>query len=120
LFEEAATFGIRQGFTIPVHDNQGPIATVTFAAAERGPNFEKCINEHARVLQLTAMYFHAHVRRKFEYHRVIGGMSLSRRELECLEWAAQGKSAWETGHILGISRHTVVTYLAADRQTSRA
>jgi hypothetical protein len=48
LFAEAATFGIRYGFTVPIHDNQGPIAAVTFAADERRPQFEKCINEHAR------------------------------------------------------------------------
>jgi DNA-binding CsgD family transcriptional regulator len=28
-----------------------------------------------------------------------------------LEWAAEGKSAWEIGHILGISRYTVAYYL---------
>jgi DNA-binding CsgD family transcriptional regulator len=41
----------------------------------------------------------------------IDGVSLSAREFECLEWAAQGKSAWEIGRILNISRHTVATYL---------
>lgn len=66
---------------------------------------------HARVLQLMAMYFHAHVRRKLSSERKIGCILLSSRELECLEWAAQGKSAWEIGCILGISRHTVADYL---------
>jgi LuxR family transcriptional regulator, activator of conjugal transfer of Ti plasmids len=111
LFEEAATFGIRYGFTVPVHDNQGPIAAVTFAADERRPQFEKCINEHARVLQLMAMYFHAHARRRLGCDRLIGGVSLSPREFECLEWTAQGKSAWEIGRILGISRRTAAFHL---------
>ena len=39
------------------------------------------------------------------------GVSLSPREYECLEWAAQGKSAWEIGRILGISRHTAAFHL---------
>ncbi|WP_353027207.1 helix-turn-helix transcriptional regulator [Mesorhizobium sp. M0991] len=34
------------------------------------------------------------------------GVALSRREIECLKWAARGKTAWEIGRILGISRHT--------------
>ena len=42
---------------------------------------------------------------------MIGGVSLSPREFECLKWAARGKSAWEIGQILGISRHTVATHL---------
>jgi LuxR family transcriptional activator of conjugal transfer of Ti plasmids len=84
---------------------------MTFAADERRPQFERFINEHARVLQLMAMYFHAHVRRKLGSDHVIDGTALSPRELQCLSWAAQGKSAWETGRILGISRHTVAFHL---------
>lgn len=111
LFEEAARFGIRYGFTIPIHNDSGPVAAVTFAADERHPRFERTISEHGRVLQLMAMYFHAHSQRRIGSNRPIAGASLSRRESECLEWAAQGKSAWEIGTILGISRHTVATYL---------
>lgn len=111
LLSEASQFGIRFGFTVPIHDGRGPIAALTFAADERRPQFENCINSHARVLQLMAMYFHAHVRRKLSDDRRFGSTLLSPRELECLEWAAQGKSAWEIGRILGISRHTVASYL---------
>jgi DNA-binding CsgD family transcriptional regulator len=111
LFEEAARFGISYGFTIPIHSESGPVAAVTFAADQRRPQFERTVSEHARVLQLMAMYFHAHARHKLVSDRIVDGVALSPRELECLEWAAQGKSAWEIGHILGISRHTVATYL---------
>ncbi|WP_334536923.1 LuxR C-terminal-related transcriptional regulator [Bradyrhizobium sp. AZCC 2230] len=51
-----------------------------------------------------AMYFHAHVRRKLTSSHEVDAILLSPRELECLEWAARGKSAWEIGRILGISR----------------
>jgi DNA-binding CsgD family transcriptional regulator len=33
------------------------------------------------------------------------------RESECLHWCAAGKTAWETGRILGISEWTVVYHL---------
>jgi LuxR family transcriptional regulator, activator of conjugal transfer of Ti plasmids len=112
LFEDAARFGITCGFTIPIHDGRGPIAAVTFAADEHsGASFSRRVEAHRQALQLMAMYFHAHVRRKFSPERVIDGLSLSPREFECLEWTAQGKSAWEIGRILGLSRHTVATYL---------
>jgi DNA-binding CsgD family transcriptional regulator len=62
-------------------------------------------------LQLMAIYFHAHARQKTRDIRMIDDVLLSPREFECLEWAAQGKSAWEIGQILGISRHTAATYL---------
>jgi DNA-binding CsgD family transcriptional regulator len=112
LFDEAASFGIRCGFTIPVHDGRGPVAAITFAAGEHRPAvFRRLVEEHRRVIQLMALYFHAHVRRKLVPDRLVNGVALSPRELECLEWAAQGKTAWETGRILGISRHTTATYL---------
>jgi LuxR family transcriptional activator of conjugal transfer of Ti plasmids len=112
LFEDAARFGIACGFTVPIHDGRGPIAAVTFAAEDhRGAAFSRRVEAHRQVLQLMAMCFHAHVRRKLSPGRVIDGVSLSPREFECLEWAAQGKSAWETGRILGISRHTAATHL---------
>ena len=38
--------------------------------------------------------------------------SLSRRELEVLQWTAAGKTAWETGRILNLSERTVAKYAA--------
>ena len=111
LLDEAAHFGIRCGFTVPVHDSRGPIAAVTFAADERRSAFQRCIEQNRSVLQLMAMYFHAHARRRLSINQVIDGVSLSPRELECLEWAAQGKSAWEIGCLLNISRRTAAFHL---------
>ncbi|MFQ3453996.1 MULTISPECIES: LuxR family transcriptional regulator [unclassified Bradyrhizobium] len=111
LFDEAAQFGIRFGFTVPIHDGHGPISALTFATDESRPQFDKCIDSYTHVLQLMAMYFHAHVRRKLGSERGLDGIRLSRREVECLEWAARGKSSWEIGCILGISRNTVAYYL---------
>jgi len=112
LFDEAAGFGIRCGFTVPIHDGRGPIAAVTFAADEQhATEFHRRIDEHGRVLQLMAMYFHAHARRKLISDRVVDGIALSPRELQCLEWAAKGKSAWEIGRILSISRRTAAFHL---------
>ncbi|WP_315806786.1 MULTISPECIES: LuxR family transcriptional regulator [unclassified Bradyrhizobium] len=111
LLHEASEHGIRFGFTVPIHDNHGPMAALTFATDQRGTAFESCIDTHARVLQLTALFFHAHVRRTLSNDSEVGGVRLSRREFECLEWASQGKSAWEIGCILGISRNTVAYYL---------
>lgn len=111
LFDEAAQFGIKFGFAIPIHDGRGPVAALTFASDHRSSPFENSVTAQARVLQLMALYFHAHVRRQLNSATNVAATPLSPRELECLEWASQGKSAWETGRILGISRHTVASYL---------
>ena len=119
LMDEATEFGIRIGFTVQIHDGLGPVAALTFATDHRKLPFEDCVDSHARVLQLMAMYFHAHVRRKLANNHIVDGTSLSSREFQCLEWASQGKSAWETGQILGISRHTVASYLSSAKDKLR-
>lgn len=111
FFDEAAEFGIRYGFTIPIHNGHGQVAAVSFATDLRQPGFCRSIAEHGRVLQLMAMYFHAQARRKLSGDRIVDGVRLSPREFECLEWAARGKSAWEIARILEISRRTAAFHL---------
>jgi LuxR family transcriptional activator of conjugal transfer of Ti plasmids len=111
LFEEASRFGIRCGFTIPIHDPRGPVAAVTFASDARHGAFSHAIERQSRILQLMAMYFHAHARRTLAPDRIVDGVSLSPREHECLAWAARGKTAWEIGRILGVSRRTAAFHL---------
>lgn len=36
---------------------------------------------------------------------------LTRREIDCLAWSADGKTSWEIGEILGVSEHTVTSHL---------
>jgi DNA-binding CsgD family transcriptional regulator len=37
---------------------------------------------------------------------------LTARQIECLSWVQEGKTAWEIGQIMGISARTVESYLA--------
>lgn len=111
FFDEASAFGIRCGYTIPIRDTQGPIAAVTFASDIRRQTFLRSIDLNARALQLMAILLHAHVRRKLYPATPISGVHLTARECECLRWAAQGKSRWETGQIIGVSPWTVKFHL---------
>jgi LuxR family transcriptional activator of conjugal transfer of Ti plasmids len=111
IFDEAAHYGIRYGFSIPVPTEAGPCVVVSFATDERRPSFEACIGEHGAVLQFMAMLFHRNVRSLSPRDRQIGDIVLSAREFECLDWASRGKSAWEIGRILSISRSTAAFHL---------
>ncbi|MGY3621578.1 LuxR family transcriptional regulator [Bradyrhizobium sp. USDA 10063] len=111
LLDEASEFGIRFGFTVPIHDDHGPVAALTFACDRQRRRFRRCVSLNRRVLQLAAMSFHSRIRHKLVDENSIGGVSLSPRELECLEWSSRGKSAWEIGKIIGISRRTVAFHL---------
>ncbi|MEQ1521845.1 MAG: LuxR family transcriptional regulator [Aestuariivirga sp.] len=111
LLEEAAHFGIRCGFTIPIHDPQSRIAAVTFAADACHSKFTRCVEKHHSLLQLLAILFHSRARLVLAPERSVSGIILSPREYECLEWAARGKSAWDIGSILNISRRTAAFHL---------
>ncbi|MCS3778146.1 DNA-binding CsgD family transcriptional regulator [Bradyrhizobium centrosematis] len=111
LFEEAAKFGIRYGFTLPIHHDNGPLAALSFATDDRRTNFERSVLKHAQNLRLIATFFHAHARRFWTADRMVGGVVLSPRELECLEWSSRGKSAGDIGIILGMSERTACFHL---------
>ena len=110
LLDDAAYFGIRYGFTIPIHDGRSPIAAVTFATGHRNAAFRRCVERHKHVFQLMALCFHVHAQRAI-LGKVVDGAALSPREIECLRWAMRGKSAWDIGMILGISQRTAAFHL---------
>lgn len=111
LMDEASQFGISCGFTIPVHDRRGQFATLTFATDEKRPLFFRVIERYQLALQMVAILFHIQARRTLLTTTRVDGVSLSPRELQCLNWAARGKSAWDIGHILGIAPRTVAFHL---------
>jgi DNA-binding CsgD family transcriptional regulator len=111
FFDEAAQFGIRYGLTVPIHDGRCGIAALTYAVDEPAPAFRRCVEKKAEVLQLLAILFHAKASRVLGCDRTVAGITLSARQLECLEWAARGKSASDIGCILNISPRTVVFHI---------
>ena len=62
LLEQASEFGIQHGVTIPIHDRQGKVASLTIAAGESrsvfGARAEQCLHQ----LHLIAIYLHAQLR----------------------------------------------------------
>lgn len=116
LFEEAAAYGIRCGFTVPVIDSRGGVAALTFAADERNAPFMRVTERYEQAFQLIATCFHIHARRTLSSNRTVDGVVLTPREYECLQWAARGKSASEIGGILGIKRRTAAFHLDNVRQ----
>lgn len=111
FFGEASDFGIRYGHTVPIHDRRGWIAAVTYATDRMRPAYRACIDRNADALQLIALYFHAHAQRAFDLEELYSGPHLTDRELECLYWASQGKSACDIAEILGLSESTVKFHL---------
>ncbi|TIV85394.1 MAG: LuxR family transcriptional regulator [Mesorhizobium sp.] len=103
VFDEAATFGLRTGISVPLHGPHGSFAIMSFAQ----PWDRELQNRTVIYLQLAAFYFHIKVA-KLENSSGVGEVPrLSLREIECISWAARGKTSWEIGKILDISANTV-------------
>jgi DNA-binding CsgD family transcriptional regulator len=59
---------------------------------------------------LFAHYFHQRMRGVIAARPVSAAFDLSPREREVLKWAADGKTAWETAQLLGVSESAVRLY----------
>lgn len=111
FMQEAAAFGICCGFTFPIRDAASHYAALSFASDQWSPGFRSCFERQQQVLHLLAILFHKKARIALSPSASVAGVRLSAREAECLKWATQGKSAWEIGRILNISRRTAAFHL---------
>jgi LuxR family transcriptional regulator, quorum-sensing system regulator BjaR1 len=105
VMTRARDFRLNEGLCIPVHydDAVGAISL----GGER-PYLDA---EAKSALHLIGIFTHGRLR---SLMRPLGGAvarRLSKIEAEVLRWAARGKTAWETGRILGLSERNVRWHL---------
>ena len=97
----SADFALTNGFWFPIPGKRGTIAGVWMG----GPRAE-VVDRDLPLLHLIALSAFELLRRLRRAPSRVH-IALTPREREVLLWAAQGKSAWETGEILGIAKRTV-------------
>jgi len=111
IFEQSRRLGLGTGFTVPANIPGEPCGSCSFVVRVG----QSLPSRHLRTAELVG----AHAFRAAR--RIAGpGLSparphLSRRELQCVELVAAGKSDWEIGVILGISRETARQYVKRAR-----
>ncbi|WKA26487.1 helix-turn-helix transcriptional regulator [Bradyrhizobium roseum] len=122
LFEEATTFGIKSGITVPIRMGFGRIAAFTFATAESIAGTNRLLLETTDVLRLIGLYFHAHVSVRLD--RPLGKprdkAALTQRERQCLSWVARGKTISDVAVLVQIRPRTVVFHLENARRKLNA
>jgi DNA-binding CsgD family transcriptional regulator len=112
LFDEAEDFGVgNSGVSVPVWGFDGEGALFSVTAKRRRGDWLAFLDTYLSDLLRTALLFHDSVMSCRPQQTERGFLPLSKREIEVLEWAARGKTAWETGQILGLSEKTVYFYL---------
>ena len=99
---DAGEFGLSDGLAFPLVTLDGEVVVVSLGGAT-----VELSNEEFGMVSLVATYA---VGRAMQIRSVqarpAGQVDLTRREIECLQWAAEGKSEWEMSQIMGISEHT--------------
>lgn len=109
VMDEAAAIGMRDGLCVPLYDLDGRRSVLSLAAssidlspADRG------------VLHLVGMYAQNRIREVVEGEgETPERPALSRRERECLQWIAGGKTSWEIAAILNLSQSTTEGYITS-------
>lgn len=111
--------GVRRAWIIPLSVVDA-VRGVTIYMKTKGNEAEQHFAQTRNEIQLMSMTFMEHIVRLSELPVVDNDpmhdakaivAEISKREKECLSWAAKGKTNWEIGQILDISENTVRYHL---------
>jgi len=107
MLGEASEFNLRAGIAVPMLTLDGTIAAVSLGgeAVELPPQARGMIGMVSTFAISRAIDLRGRDTKRKK-------SKLTRREVECLKWAAEGKSEWEIGVILHVSEHTADKHLA--------
>jgi len=117
IYHQAAEFELHDGFFLPLHQPDGSMLGITMMTPHRLPTDRGTL----AILHMLSVYYALAAERLGMVEAVTGTRArdipeLTPRQIECLQWIAEGKTSWEIGEILGLSEHTVNEHLAAARR----
>ncbi|HMM65977.1 MAG TPA: LuxR family transcriptional regulator [Dokdonella sp.] len=108
FFSEAADYGLRAGIALPIHGPGGQSGMISVATDDT--SHARSNLRHLGELHLLASFVHEAGQRLLSACAQ-EQIHLTARELDCLRWAAEGKTSWEIGQQLSIGERTVVFHL---------
>ncbi|WP_114952228.1 LuxR family transcriptional regulator [Sphingosinicella terrae] len=113
VLERSARFGLGTGFTVPANVPGEPAGSCSFAV-RRGRGLPRPALGCAELVGAHA--FRAARRLRGMPADVASTPRLSRREAQCLQFVAAGKTDWEIAMILGIGHETARQYVKSLRR----
>jgi LuxR family quorum sensing-dependent transcriptional regulator len=108
VMNRARDFRMKEGFCLPIHGINGYEACFSMSGVDLDLS-----SKTKSALHLMAMYAFERARQLLDSGLPQGASLLTPREREALTWAAAGKSAGETGTILGITERTVTAHIVS-------
>lgn len=116
FFGEANEFGIgKNGLTLPIRGVDGSLALLSITSDLNELDWQKSRTIFMRDFQILAHALHAKAKDLSVPHSANSNIRLSPRELQCLQWAARGKTNDDVAAILGISERVVRAYFESAR-----
>ncbi len=114
-WEHQAQFGYRCGISMAMHLPKGLHFSFGVDRPDPLPDCPTEVSRMAADLQLFAAHAQEAAMRILLPATIEEGElpALTTRELECLRWTMEGKTAWEVGRILGIAEQTTVRHLCS-------
>jgi DNA-binding CsgD family transcriptional regulator len=114
FLDDAAVHGVGpRGLSIPVRSRRGVFSVVSFTSDCSRAEWERYKNDNMAKLQLLAVLIESAANINFKLPPP--SVKLSRREEQCLIWAARGKTYQEIGEILDLTFGSVKTHLDSAR-----
>lgn len=112
LWEAQASYGYRTGICLALHLPEGRHFVLGVDRDRPLPTDNAQLTRLVADLQLFAVHaLDAALRVLLPPELQLEAPKLTPRELECLRWTMEGKTAWEVGGILGISERTAVLHI---------
>jgi DNA-binding CsgD family transcriptional regulator len=112
---QAIAAGRAYGSIIQLETFNKEIALLGFVATSTDMDWPSLKISAARDLRILGTYFHNHMLR-LNGVDASAQLIITARELDCLKWSAEGKSALESSIILGITERTVRYHLNSARE----
>jgi len=109
MFDDAESFGLKTGLSIPVHGLGCGWGLVSVSTGQ-------VLSDKDMQRMIAKVHLFAHCLHEAAHPHAHGivpiqAPRLTSRELECLHWAAVGKTGWEIGMLLHIAERTAVFHL---------
>lgn len=112
FWENQARFGYKTGICLALHLPEGRHFLLGVDRDKALPKDSTQLTRLVADLQLFAVHaLDAAMRVLLPPEQQLEAPKLTPRELECLRWTMEGKTAWEVGAILSISERTAVLHL---------
>ena len=106
-----ATHGIAGAITTPVHSPMGTIGAVVWATGDASVDIEGIFSARAAEMHVLALKFLSAYRDATQASAPAEHVEFTRREIQCLKWAAAGKTDNEIAQIMNVSVPTIRFHL---------